>query len=293
VSRFGVRIALVSLLGLSAALPGNAGVLDGFVSSYQTASSSWLTALLPIAQATFGLLATLEVATAAILWLQSRKRADEMLHGFIRKILVLGLFYAFLTQFPLWVPRIVQGFQAAGQTASQAASLSPGTLLQAGIDLAVKLAMAGDSLGLAIFGPFQILTPIAMLIVLVAFVCIAAQLVMVLVESYIVVTGGVLFLGFAAFRGSAPLADRYIAYAVSVGVRLFLLYLMTGVGLTQVSAWTMELNQSGLGMSDFKAIFDVLGGSLVFALLVWRIPTEVARSLTQGVSFGVREALGD
>jgi type IV secretion system protein TrbL len=288
-----LRVAVLGLLGLLAASPGRASILDGIVAGFQTASSSWLSALLPLAQATFGLLAALEVATAAVLWLLHRRRADEMLHGFIRKILVLGLFYAFLTQFPLWVPRIVQGFQAAGQTASQTPSLSPGGVLQMGIDLAVKLATSADSLGLAFFGAFQIFAPLAMLLVLISFVCIAAQLVMALVESYIVVTGGVLFLGFAAFRGSAPLADRYIAYAVAVGVKLFLLYLMTGVGLAQVSAWTTELNQGALLTANFKPLLDVLGGSVVLALLVWRIPTEVAHQLTQGVSFGVREALGD
>ncbi len=290
----GQRLAVVALAGaVLAAAPAQAAILDGIVTSYQTASSSWLSALVPIAQQVFGLLAALEIAVGAIVWLVARRSVDEMLLSFIRKVLVLGVFYAFLTQFPQWLPRIVQGFQAAGQAAGKSPNLSPSGVLQAGIDLASKLAEAADSTGLLTSPAFPILTPLITLLVLVAFVAIAAQLVMTLVESFVVVTGGALFLGFAAFRGTAPLADRAIAYAVSVGIKLYLLYLLVGTGLTQVGAWTAELAQTSAFGANYRPLFDVLAGSLVFALLVWRIPSQVAQFLVSGVSFHLREALTD
>ena len=292
----GRRARVVALCATAAALlgaaPASAGVLDGIVTGYQTASGSWLSALAPVAQRTFGILAGLEIAIGALMWVINHRSVDEMLLSFIRKILVLGVFFAFLTEFPIWVPRIVQGFETAGQTAGRV-KLSPSAVMKAGVEVGTKLLEAANDAGMLISASTLIIAPIVTLIVMIAFICIAAQLVMTLVESYIVITGGVIFLGFAAFRGTAPLADKYIVYAVQVGVKLFLLYLMVGTGLSLTGQWTQDLVQVGVLGANLQPLFDVLGGTIVFALLVWKIPTQVSYFLTQSVHLHLREALTD
>jgi len=281
-------------LVLAGGRPAAAGVLDDLVRGYQGAANSWLGALVPMAERTFGILAGLEIAVGALVWVANRRSVDEMLHGFIRKILVLGLFYAFLSEFPLWVPRIVQGFQAAGQAASRTQDLSPSGVMKVGVDLCTRMLAAANDAGFLVPAAAVLLVPLATLIVMLAFISIAAQLVTTLVESYLAVTGGVIFLGFAAFRGSAPLADKYIVYAVQVGVKLFLLYLLVGTGLALAATWAQDLEQQmAVVGGSLKPLFDVLAGSLVFALLVWRIPTQVSHFLTQNVHLHLREALAD
>jgi type IV secretion system protein TrbL len=291
------RVGAAALCGaamLLAARPAAAGLLDDLVKGYQTAAESWLSTLTPTAERTFGILAGLEIAVGALMWVVNRKTIDEMLLGFLRKILVLGLFYLFLSQFPHWVPRIVQGFQAAGQAASQTQDLTPSGVMKVGTDISTRLLKASSGIGLLLPAVGMFLAPAVTLIVMIAFICIAAQLVMTLVESYLVVTGGVIFLGFAAFRGSAPIADKYIVYAVQVGVKLFLLYLMVSTGLTMTARWAEDMEtQLAVFGGNFKPLFDLLGGSIVFALLVWKIPTQVSHFLTQSVHLGLREALAD
>ncbi len=290
----GRRAAALCGLGLLlGAAPAWAGVLDDLVQGYQTASSSWLSTLVPMAQRTFGILAGLEIAVGALMWVVNRRTVDEMLLGFIRKVLVLGLFYAFLSEFPLWVPRIVQGFQAAGQAASRTPQLSPSGVIKAGVDIDVALLSTADKTAILLAPATAMVVAGAVLLVMVAFIGIAAQLVMALVESYLVVTGGVIFLGLAAFRGSAPLADKYIVYAVQVGVKLFLLYLLVGTGLSLTGTWAQNLIQAGQAGANLQPLFDVLGGSLVFALVAWRIPTQASHFLTQSVHLHLREALTD
>src|SRR6266508_4388826 len=53
--------------------------------------------------------------------------------------------------------------------------------------------------------------------VLFAFLLIALQLLFTLIESYIVTGAGVFLLGFAAFRGTATISERYLGYVVAVG----------------------------------------------------------------------------
>jgi type IV secretion system protein TrbL len=288
-----VTVCGLALL-LAAGRPAAAGVLDDLVKGYQGAANSWLGTLVPMAERTFGILAGLEIAVGALIWVMRRRTVDEMLLGFIRKVLVLGLFYAFLSEFPLWVPRIVQGFQAAGQAASRTQDLSPSGVMKVGVDVSTRLLAAANDAGFLVPAAAVLLVPLVTLLVMIAFISIAAQLVMTLVESYLAVTGGVIFLGFAAFRGSAPLADKYIVYAVQVGVKLFLLYLLVGTGLALTATWAQDLEQQmAVQGGSLKPLFDVLAGSLVFALLVWRIPAQVSHFLTQNVHLHLREALAD
>jgi type IV secretion system protein TrbL len=269
-------------------------LLDDLVQGYQTAANSWLNTLVPAAERTFGILAGLEIAVGALMWVVNRKTVDEMLLAFIKKILVLGVFYALLSQFRMWVPRIVQGFQAAGQASSHTQDLSPSGVMKVGIDISTRLIQAASNIGFLVPSVLTLLAPLVTLIVMIAFICIAAQLVMTLVESYLVVTGGVVFLGFAAFRGSAPIADKYIVYAVQVGVKLFLLYLLVGTGLAMAGNWATDMEQQlRIVGGNFKPLFDLLAGTIVFALLVWKIPTQVSYFLTQSVHFNLREALAD
>src|SRR5260370_14828774 len=141
--RFGVA-ALLGLALLLVARPAAAGLLDDLVKGYKTAAESWLSTLTPTAERTFGILAGREIAVGGLMWVIKGRTIDQMLLGFIHKILVLGLFYLFLSQFPHWVPRIVEGFQAAGQAASRTQDLTPSGVMKVGIDLSTRLLQASS-----------------------------------------------------------------------------------------------------------------------------------------------------
>jgi len=112
----------------------------------------------------------------------------------------------------------------------------------------------------------------------------------VLIESYIVLGGGVLFLGFAAFRGTAAFADNLIAYTFGVGVKVFLLYLIVGLGSQIAKSW-IPLIQSSTFFGPTSPLLEVLGGALIFAVLAVRVPHVVAHRLSGHASFGIAHAL--
>lgn len=59
-----------------------------------------------------------------------------------------------------------------------------------------------------------------------------------MVESFIVIGPGILFLGFAGSRWTKFFTERYLSYLASVGVKLFVLYLIMGVGMGMRSGAT-------------------------------------------------------
>jgi type IV secretion system protein TrbL len=289
----GAVLLLALLLGSAATAQPAPGVLDGLVSSYQTISASWLGRVVPMAQQTFALLATLEFAISGIWWALGRDALDAVLAALLKKFMLLSFLYALLALFPTWVPMIVRGFEQAGQTASGSASINPSELLDDGITIASHILLSFGSLGFLANPSGNLVASLTALAVLIAFALIAAQIVLTLVETSIVLTGGCLFLGFAAFRATAALAEGYILYAVQTGTKLYLLYLLVGVGSGLARQWAslQFAPDTNVLAPSLAPHFQVFAGSLILCLLVWKIPATVAARLTQGVALHLPEAL--
>ena len=124
----------------------------------------------------------------------------------------------------------------------------------------------------------------------VAYAVIATELVLLLVESYIVIGGGVLFLGFAAFRGTAAFAENLIAYTFGVGIKVFLLYLIVGLGSQIAKSW-IPLIQTSTFFGPSSPLLEVVGGAIIFMVMTMRIPRVVAHRISGHASFGIAHAL--
>jgi len=276
-----------------------AGVIDGLVRDYQSAAGSWLERIVPMAERTFALLATLELAVSGLWWALGRDGLDAALAALLRKFVLLSFLFSLIYLFPLWVPAITRGFEAAGQSASGTGAVNPAQVLDLGITIASNLLLSFGAVGFLADPTGNLVAAATALLVVLAYAAIAAQICMTLVETYIVLTGGVLFLGFAGFRGTAPFAEGYLLYAFQTGIRVYLLYLLVGVGTALSREWAaLPLGPGGGGggggagaVPSLAPHFQLLAGALVFALLVWRVPGAVAARLTQGAGFRLGEAL--
>ncbi len=286
-------VALLALaLGLLLAAPAAAsGVLDGVVRTYQGNASNWLERVAPLARQLFASLAALEFIVAGIVWLVEGRAADSILRSLVFKVLLLGFLWTTIAYFPSFVPRITAGFEAAGQEASGQVAVSPSEVVDQGMVVVAEIFNDLTFSGLLAHPAGLLVYTLVALIILLAYISIAAQLVLVLTESYIVVTGGIFFLGFSGFRGTATVADNYLLYALQVGVRIFLLYLLIAVGGEFSDDWARSLGDASFSPVNFRPLFEVLAGSLIYAFLVWRIPSHVAAQLTHNAQFRLRDAL--
>ena len=95
---------------------------------------------------------------------------------------------------------------------------------------------------------------------------------MTLVESYIIVSVGYIFLGFGGSRWTAPYVERYLALAVAIGVKIILLYCLISAGLGLGVGWLTEAEGVGTSSHPSMTAFDVTGAALIFMMLCWQIP---------------------
>src|SRR3989441_2812220 len=80
--------------------------------------------------------------------------------------------------------------------------------------------------------------------------------------------------------------ERYLSYVASVGVKLFVLYLIMGVGMGIAARWVSVLNRGGVSPIPF---FYVMGGSLVFLFLTWHIPSVAAAMMVGSVHLSLAD----
>ena len=197
----------------------------------------------------------------------------------VNQILFIGFFLALLQNAPAWAAAIVNSFRTA---ANQAVAASGGTGMFAPSDVfSVGLALASKITDEAsIFQPAaSIVMVLFALVLIVCFAIIAALLIVALVESYIVVSAGVLFMGFGGSKWTKDFALKILVYAVSVGAKLFVMQLLIGLGQQVFNALASNFETRSVD------ILVVIGSAIVMVALTWFLP-ELIQGMVNGTAFG-------
>jgi type IV secretion system protein TrbL len=285
-------LAGAGLVAAVAAAQAGAGQgLNGISDAYRLAAGGWRARLVPIAQQTFMLLAALEFCVSGLVWAVKRDALDDLAAKFLLKFTLISFLLTLITSFNFWFPAILNGFASAGEQVIGRGTMSPDAIIGVGGSLAYSI-LKGISLTVlahdVLIGAFGLVCAIA---VAGAYIAIAIQVLVVMIESYVVVLGGgVLFLGFAASRWTAGMAEHIVGYAFFLGARIFLLYLLVGVGMDITQNFVQVIASSQL-FAEPSPLLQVTGGALAFAYLITRVPYDVAWKLTGQQSFGIAQAL--
>src|SRR6266699_3431656 len=260
-SRVGAVLVAAALFALIVAVPvlaqssAQQPVLDGIANQYRDASRLWRPRLLPIAQQLFMMLASLEFAVSGAIWALRRDSLDDIAAKFLLKFTLVAFLLAFITSFTNWIPPIVNGFAAAGERAiGSSVTVSPSGIIDIGRQTALTVLNTLD-VGVMLRNPAMALVG-----------------------------------AFAALWGTAAFADNLIAYTFGVGVKVFLLYLIVGLGAQIAKSW-IPLIQASTFFGPTSPLLEVVGGALIFAILTVRVPGRVAGRLSGHASVGIAHAL--
>jgi type IV secretion system protein TrbL len=265
---------------------------SAMLDQYRAVRISWLNTAAGYANRLFGILALIEFAwTAAILVLE-KTDLQGWTAALIRKMMFIGAFFALLSFGADWIPRIINSFQIIGQNASGLPSLAPTDVLVRGLNITGNLLSgAADSGWMGNFGTALALV-FAALLAFLAFLGLTVQLVVTLVESYLVVGAGFIFLGFGGSRWTAPYVERYISLAVSTGVKVMVLYLLMGAGLTLTNGWAAAATAVPGGPEPAVDALDIAASSVLLLMICWNAPKFTAGILGGTPAFTGGDAVG-
>jgi type IV secretion system protein TrbL len=270
-------IAAITLLFAQAvfAQPGpgfNTTVPSQIMDQFRNNRIQWTNNVFVYANSLFGLLAVIEFAWSAAVMLLEKSDLQSWTSALVRKLMWIGAFYALLLNGRFWIPAIIDSFTQLGQNAAGFGALSPSGVFMQGLSLAGAL-MDGASTSAFFTNPGTSLAlASAALLIVISYTIITINFIVTLVESYIVVSVGFIFLGFGGSRWTAPYTERYIGLAVSIGIKIVLLYCLISAGFDLSLGWLNEAQGISTSPRPAMTAFDVMGGALIFMMCCWQIP---------------------
>ena len=281
-------IIILLLVGFStttfAAVPPN--VLDGIVNMYRDATEGWRTVLTDAAIHLFWLLAAIDFSWMAISLALRRADLSEIVAELIRRVMIVGFFVALIQNSGSWPHAIVESFRQAAGTANSAIAggdgISPSNIFNMGLKMAITLAdqvtfsNPAESLARVITG----------LVIIISFALVAGFLLVALIEMYVALSAGTILLGFGGSRWTSEYASKYMSYVVSVGVKLFAMQLLVGIG----ENFVIQAYSAYQATHAQNLVF--VGVAMVLLILVKTIPDTLQGLITgAAVSTGAGQLL--
>lgn len=249
---------------------------SAILNQFDQLRQGWFQQIWPYASTLFGLLATIEFSWAAAVMALEKSDMQSWVSALVRKIMWIGAFYTLLLFGPTWIPLIISSFVELGQRASGAGALTPGAVFVRGLDVAGVLWSASNKAGFLANTGMAFALVFAGIMICLSFVLISMQMVVAIVESYILTAAGVIFLGFGGSRWTAPFVERYLALAVSIGVKLFMLYLVIAGVLQFSGTWVTDALAVANHQNPSMAAWEIAGASIILACVSWEVPKFVS-----------------
>lgn len=272
IARVSILLLILASIGFAQAPPFVSTNPSQILSAFQAARGNWVANIAGYANALFGALAVIEFAWSAAVMVLEKADLQSFTAALVRKIMWIGGFYMLLINGPVWIPFIIDSFTRIGQNSSGVMSISPSNVFGQGLNVAGALSN-GFSVAGFLTQPAVILSLVfAAIIVVISYAMITIQFMVAMVESYIVVAAGFIFLGFGGSRWTAPYAERYIGLAVSNGVKILVIYLLISVGTNLGNAWVAEAQGASASASPEMVALDVMAAALMYMMLCWQIP---------------------
>ena len=286
--------------------------LSTIMSTFQSTTQGWYSAIFTDALGLFGALFGIEVTWLVVTWLIGGKDVHDIFSSFIKKLLTIGFFYTVLESSSQWVPWVIGGFKNVAASAGGEPITTVGDIAMTGVRAFVicieagpmamvhdassfwsnvwNLNLSGAASSLASLGSADLGTAtginllvgaIVGLIMLFSFTYVVLELVAVQLEGMIVLSVGVIMLGFGGARWTARFVESYMQYSVSVGVRLMVITLWASFIEWQVNPLIKTTLINGNASMGSFAIVLIL--ALLIAWLTKKLP-GFANSILSGQS---------
>ena len=272
------------------------GVIDNFLSVFSTYIDSGFGLLGGEVGFLSSTLIVIDVTIAALFWAWGTD--EDVLQRLVKKTLYIGVFAFIIGNFQALATILLESFAGLGLKASGGAMaigdfMRPGMVAATGLDAAEPLLDATADL----VGPVGLFTNfvqimillIAWVIVVLAFFILAVQIFVTILGSKLVTLAGFVLLPFAFFGRTAFMAERVLGHVISSGIKLLVLAVITGIGVTLFERFM----EAGLGTEpDIREVMAIALGALTLLGLGIFGPSVANGIVAGGPQLGAGAAAG-
>lgn len=271
--------------------PPNTSVMRTQVVTFETTMKTWLPRAKALARDLILLLIGIELAVSGAMWGLSRTGIDEIVYRLVVKTFVFALVLKIIqdTGDPSGyfnLEHIPNGFRAMAGTITGLPAPYPDDVMDLGFSVIGEIWNTSLPGGWLWNWFAKDLVLAANLIILISFGAVAIRLFIALLHSVLVVMGGLVMLGFAGFRGTASIADRYLLWALNVSIKLFFLDML--IALSQA---LLPTAYASMALSTFDDLLLWIVVSMSYMGLVLYVPSVAARMMTENLSIRIASAV--
>ena len=220
------------------------------------------------------------------------RQADigEFFAEFIRFTVYVGFYYWLLLNGPDMAGDIILSLQQVGGTASGLGpEFRPGNVMDIGFEIFFRI--IDDS---SIWSMGETLCALILGLVIIAMMClIAANMIILLCSSWILLYAGVFFLGFGGSRWTSDIAINYFKTVLGLAASIMTMVLIIGIGNSILDDYYTSLSEG----IHLKELAVVAIAAIILFLLVDKVPQMVAgiingSSISGPGGFGAGTAMG-
>jgi type IV secretion system protein TrbL len=270
-----IAIVLISSQSSEAALTSKQTIKTILLTFHDTAAN-WEGTLQGFALRLFWLLASIEFLWTSIKLVFKGWDLTEFLAELVSRILYIGFWLTFLLHSSEWATFIINSCRIAADKAAGSYLLTPSNILAVGVEIASKLFNQFNPLNPVDY----IMTALCGLSILICFALMAANMIEALLESYIVISAGVLMTGFGGSSWTNDYAKKYLTYALSAGIRLFILQLLMGMGEKLIKLFSTQFDASRL-----EDAMVMVGVAVAMWIVTLNVPNKI-QGLINGAVIG-------
>ncbi|SCY89303.1 P-type conjugative transfer protein TrbL [Rhizobium sp. NFACC06-2] len=265
----------IFVMSIGPTLAQDGSVLSALQAEMTAAAKGWESTVMNAARSLFWILATIEIAIAAV-WLALQAASlDSWFAELVRRIIFVGFFAFVLAEGPTFAKAVVDSLFQIGAGSGTA---SPADIFNAGLTVATKMSEKVQ-FGLFEDNALAISAAFAMVVTVIAFSLVAAIFVSVMVEMYLGLLAGMIMLGLGGSSFTKDFAVRYLVYAFSVGMKLMALVMISRIGSEVLIGLS---NRPDVG-DQFQTTLAVAGIAVVVFIIAMYVP-GIIQGVVQGAS---------
>lgn len=265
---------LTSLPAFAADTPQN-NALDTIVNAFGDQAVTWEPVIHNLTLSLFWGLATISFTWCFIqLALKEGTGLVDVLAEMVRRTLLIGFSIWMMNEAPDLARTIIKSFVHVGTTVSGGkVTFSPSNVFELGLNI---ITIAWDSTSVTSPGN-MLMTFFSALIILICFAIMAMDMAILIVSGYIIVSGGIIAMGFLGSEWTRDNAINYFTTVLGVAFKMFIMQLVFFIGYSFIADWGSAISSHSANTSYLALI----GSCIVFAGLMREIP-QIAASLASG-----------
>jgi len=274
-----VFISVPNAFGADGPTTDQFNILQTIVEKFYTKTNAWASVLTGAALSLFRFMIILDFCLLAIRLILKRPALEEVVVEAIKLLFFAGVMLAILKNYKTWSLQIIKGFQSIGGSLGYSPTvIDPSHFLQSGVELANNVWEQAKFLDPPSWGML-----FAGFILLACFALMAARIIQILCEFYIVMNAGIILLGFGGCGLFKDYAINFMRYAFSVAMKLFVLQLLVGLCFSFVTDMkSIPATLEGAGI--------MIGVAIVMFVLINTIP-DIIGGVLQGSNVSTGNAL--